>query len=447
MSIEIFVCTKLSVSLLQPYLSKLPEKSKGENEDTSDPYDGKISLREAVAYSGVAGTPVTFAEGIKNVSVGKTILIDGKTEICHNDPINRVLIKGSGSFRVLENGSLTLRSLCFEPLQDAEVEHGCAVFVQGGSVYADNCRFTGCNSTVSGGAVYAAGGTVRVRNSQFYMCAAPKAAAVYLADNAKADMLNTTFFMAMRSATVLENHGSRLNLVNPAVTNNQLVTDERCAMVSDGETNVINSIIMSNSAENDVSGTAHYFAVAYNTACDGVTYDRYCRSYQPEELFCLNYLGWPAYDDLSFGVAPRLKEPAAQGCLVAAKDGTLRLSCDGMTYTDTGVTAVWTAEELSADCAGNKRGSIFGAYAKLFVPYRLGDVNGDGTVNISDATLLRRYLAGYQVTDPERVKLCGKILHHGAFDGEITINDATEIQRYLAEFETASPIGREIESH
>ncbi|MBQ4180343.1 MAG: dockerin type I repeat-containing protein, partial [Ruminococcus sp.] len=109
--------------------------------------------------------------------------------------------------------------------------------------------------------------------------------------------------------------------------------------------------------------------------------------------------------------------------------------------------AVWTAEELSADCAGNKRGSIFGAYAKLFVPYRLGDVNGDGTVNISDATLLRRYLAGYQVTDPERVKLCGKILHHGAFDGEITINDATEIQRYLAEFETASPIGREIESH
>lgn len=196
-----------------------------------------------------------------------------------------------------------------------------------------------------------------------------------------------------------------------------------------------------------MSGTARYFAVAYNTACDGVTYDRYCRSYQPEELFCLNYLGWPAYDDLSFGVAPRLKEPAAQGCLVAAKDGTLRLSCDGMTYTDTGVTAVWTAEELSADCAGNKRGSIFGAYAKLFVPYRLGDVNGDGTVNISDATLLRRYLAGYQVTDPERVKLCGKILHHGAFDGEITINDATEIQRYLAEFETASPIGREIESH
>lgn len=76
-----------------------------------------------------------------------------------------------------------------------------------------------------------------------------RAAAVYLADNAKADMLNTTFFMSMSSATVLENHGSRLNLVNSAVTNNQLVTDERCAMVSDGETNVINSIIMSNSAE------------------------------------------------------------------------------------------------------------------------------------------------------------------------------------------------------
>ena len=241
-------------------------------EDADNSYDGKTSLREAVAYSGFAGKPVTFAEGIKTVSVNKTILIDGKTELCHDDPIDRVLIKGSGLFRVLENGSLTLRSLCLEPSQDVTVEHGGAVYVQGGSVYADNCRFTGCSSTVSGGAVFAAGGTVRVRNTQFYMCASPKGAAVYLEGNAKADMLNTTLAFSMRSATVLENHGSRLNLVNADVTNNQLVDDGRSAIVSDGETNVVNSIIMANAAQ-DVRGTAHYFAVAYNTACDGVTYD------------------------------------------------------------------------------------------------------------------------------------------------------------------------------
>ena len=218
-------------------------------------------------------------------------------------------------------------------------------------------------------------------------------------------------------------------------------------IVSDGETNVINSIIMSNATQTDVNGNARYFAVAYDTACNGVTYDEYSRLYKPEELFYLSHLGKPMYDELSFGVAPRLREPAAQGCLVTAAEGTLCLSRDGAAYTDTGVAAAWTAEELSVDYVGNERGTIYGAYSKLFVPYRLGDVNGDGTVNISDATLLRRYLAGYQVTDPERVKLCGKILHHGAFDGEITINDATEIQRYLAEFETASPIGKEIESH
>ena len=278
------------------------------------------------------------------------------------------------------------------------------------------------------------------------MCVSPKASAIFLENNAKADALNSTFAFSMGSATVLENHGSRLTLVNSDITNNQLMFDERCVMVSDGETNVINSIIMSNATQTDVKGTARYFAVAYDNACEGVTYDAYSRLYQPEELFFLSHLGKPMYDELSFGIAPRLRGPAAQGCLVTAAEGTLCLSRDGAAYTDTAVAAAWTAEELSADCVGNERGPIYGAYSKLFVPYRLGDVNGDGKVTIADATLLQRYIAGFQVTDPERVKLCGKILHRGSFDGGITISDVTEIQRYLAELETDHPIGEEIES-
>ena len=416
-------------------------------EDTDNPYDGKISLREAVAFSGVSGTPVTFAKELKTVSVNKTILISGKVEICHNDPVNRFLIHGSGLFRVLEGGSLTLRNLCLEPSQDAEVEHGGAVYVQGGSMYADNCRFTGCSSTVSGGAIYAVGGHVRVRDTQFYMCVSPKAAAIFLESNAKADALNSTFAFSMRSATVLENHGSRLTLVDSNITNNQLMFDGRCVIVSDGETNVINSIIMSNATQTDVNGNARYFAVAYDTACNGVTYDEYSRLYQPEELFYLSHLGKPMYDELSFGVAPRLREPAAQGCLVTAAEGTLCLSRDGAAYTDTGVAAAWTAEELSVDYVGNEHGTIFGAYSKLFVPYRLGDVNGDGNVTVADVTLLQQFVAGFQVTDPERVKQCGKIIHRGSFDGGITVSDATEIQKYIAELETAYPIGTAIESN
>ena len=175
--------------------------------------------------------------------------------------------------------------------------------------------------------------------------------------------------------------------------------------------------------------------------------NEFSRSYQPEELFYLSHLSKPMYDELSFGVAPRLREPAAQGCLVTAAEGTLCLSRDGVTYTDTGVAAAWTAEELSVDCVGNERGTIYGAYSKLFVPYRLGDVNGDGTVTVADVTLLQQFVAGFQVTDPERVKQCGKIIHRGSFDGEITVSDATEIQKYIAELETAYPIGTEIESH
>jgi NADPH-dependent 2,4-dienoyl-CoA reductase/sulfur reductase-like enzyme len=82
----------------------------------------------------------------------------------------------------------------------------------------------------------------------------------------------------------------------------------------------------------------------------------------------------------------------------------------------------------------------------LYLSHTVTKIDGDGRVTVSDATLLQRYLAGFKATDPERVKLCGKILHRGQFDGQITVGDATEIQRYIAEFETAYPIGTEIES-
>ena len=81
------------------------------------------------------------------------------------------------------------------------------------------------------------------------------------------------------------------------------------------------------------------------------------------------------------------------------------------------------------------------------MPYRLGDVNGDGNVTVADVTVLQQCVAGVQVTDPERVKLCGKIIHRGSFDGGITVSDATEIQKYIAELETAYPIGTAIESN
>ena len=57
-----------------------------------------------------------------------------------------------------------------------------------------------------------------------------------------------------------------------------------------------------------------------------------------------------------------------------------------------------------------------------------GDVNGDGTVNINDATDIQRHLAELKtLTDSELAAADTN------GDGKVNINDATHLQRFLAE--------------
>ena len=57
-----------------------------------------------------------------------------------------------------------------------------------------------------------------------------------------------------------------------------------------------------------------------------------------------------------------------------------------------------------------------------------GDVNGDGKVNINDATAIQSYLAELVYFNSNR-RLAADVNR----DGQVTIDDATQIQRYLAE--------------
>ncbi len=76
-----------------------------------------------------------------------------------------------------------------------------------------------------------------------------------------------------------------------------------------------------------------------------------------------------------------------------------------------------------------------------FLSMIIGDADGDGQVNILDATIIQQYLAFYTVKDPENVLKCGDI----AGDG-LDIVDATLIQRYLALFTVPYRIGEPINS-
>lgn len=70
----------------------------------------------------------------------------------------------------------------------------------------------------------------------------------------------------------------------------------------------------------------------------------------------------------------------------------------------------------------------------------LGDSNGDGSVDISDVTLIQQNLA--ELEPLEGLNRCAADANQ---DGTVDIADATVIQMYLAEYRTAYPVGEIID--
>lgn len=69
-------------------------------------------------------------------------------------------------------------------------------------------------------------------------------------------------------------------------------------------------------------------------------------------------------------------------------------------------------------------------------PYIRGDADGDGKINISDATLIQKFIAQYTMPDNFQINACEI---NG--DGTVSISDVTEVQRFLADFGNPYHIG------
>jgi hypothetical protein len=65
-----------------------------------------------------------------------------------------------------------------------------------------------------------------------------------------------------------------------------------------------------------------------------------------------------------------------------------------------------------------------------YVDAAIGDMTGDGKVNVRDVTAMQRHLAGLEELTDDRLALADT---NG--DGKVDINDATHLQRYLAEYD------------
>ena len=69
----------------------------------------------------------------------------------------------------------------------------------------------------------------------------------------------------------------------------------------------------------------------------------------------------------------------------------------------------------------------------------LGDVNGDGKVNIKDATMIQKAAAKIiELTDDEKLRADVNS------DNKNNVKDATAIQKFVAKIETGFPIGEKI---
>lgn len=129
--------------------------------DVVDPYDGKISLREAIAYAEQFNYTVTFSEELN----GKTIVVDSPIALTRDVSINAgtvdVTIDGNRAGSVFEiDISSTVQGASNVRLSNFTITgglgtNGGAVNVLSGNVYFVNMTVFGNEATKYGGAVYA----------------------------------------------------------------------------------------------------------------------------------------------------------------------------------------------------------------------------------------------------------------------------------------------------
>ncbi|MBR5414920.1 MAG: right-handed parallel beta-helix repeat-containing protein [Thermoguttaceae bacterium] len=173
------------------------------DDGVADPYDNKITLREAlgvyfktngtvsgyngeVIYNTGSNTTVTFASGLTTMSVTQTRTSDGVTRAFtltsnHDglviDGDNRIVFDGQTCTVFFQNApaDVTFKGITFQNINSSEVQgsaYSCTLgFATGSScgktVTIEDCTFDGNTNTGGGSAVVAVGINALVKNSTF----------------------------------------------------------------------------------------------------------------------------------------------------------------------------------------------------------------------------------------------------------------------------------------
>lgn len=424
------------------------------NTDTDDDSDGLITLREAIQYSheldDSAEKVITFDLDEPIVFLYNTlwidddITIDGVNSDGRDVKISGLTLQNSTMLDISGLGKVSLRHLIFQNGSDDE----SLIFLREevDAVFTD-CAFR--NNIVDRKGIVYAYGDCKV---SFNRCTAANSFAatgafLYIEDGVQAEMLNCTIDNNRSRNGVVYNYAATLNMVNCTLYGNGVTLIADSAVMSEGETNLLNCIVVGNGLRNrltrvvsdarDISDEMNvYGSLIGGAIADPDVFNDSSIDVETSDIFSLEESSVVKQITIGENGMPDLLPSAADGYRVTVVDGMLAYAAKGGEQPIvTDIPAAFDAKEYSVDAVGLKRSYAYGSMEPFSTRLR-GDADGDGSVDIIDATLIQRHLVGFRRLSP-----AAQLLADANGDGELDIDDATLIQRYDVGIKVPGDIG------
>ena len=361
--------------------------------DVTDPYDGDISLREAVDYIiryGSSSDKVTLTDNIGILYVDSPIMIDGPVFIdgaYSPSGADRIAAFVYGYernqlFKVTETGELSLISLCLH--SGRSDDFGGSIENLGGTVYAEQCMFSYSESGLSGGAVYSDGGSMVLKNCSFRDNTSGYGGAVGITGDAKLDMLNCTFTENTSNGGAVYNDGGDAAIIYSTFADNSALSSGGGAVTSLGNTNMIGCLAVKNGSL-DLSGNINVYGSCITAADETAAVDNVTVSAGSDEIF-VSYsdrtAAWCYFDTVSnASYFTELSPIVLEGVYVKNDGGNVVYSADGSEWTATNIGSVFDDEEYLYDIHGDEHGRLFGSDSSVCSETRITGL-GDGFISI-----------------------------------------------------------------
>lgn len=308
-------------------------------EDVVDPYDGAISLREAVAYANNygLGDTVTFAERLS----GGTLYLN-----------EQLVLNNSVTIDGLANGVVGLTLTTSDEVTDQSV-----IYVNSGNSIVNGLTITnryherlqqGSDLTIAqGGAIYVRAGSITIYNSLISDNAAKAGSAIYInesSDSATATLVNCTVvdntgLTAGDASAAIYSPKGVLNLWNTVVAANNVIGGATAQDVFKGE------IKTGTDTVTERSSTIFYNVPMYEAASavfengDTVVYNYQTLTYQDGAFY--RYFGTDYQQEVLFVTGDEIQAASSEVTIVYQSGGWF---LDGVAYEincDNGDTATY----------------------------------------------------------------------------------------------------------